>query len=421
MNYDLISLSSDEDTPNNINLYIQRNPKKVRRHVKKTFPLKKNNYKKYQNAVWKWYDVLKEVDVMKENHCPKFIKIIAVKYNICQKTLANKYYKWVKDGKPTEINIENRGNKTYFTVEEERNLFEYINNLYIKNDLFFDDLCLKIFVLKIWKELHPNDVNKFKASNGWIYEFKIKWGLSSFIARKTKKANNCNNEIVISFFNKCLEAYHNYGPFLLFNMDETFYRLLNGPIFSIGITGSDHRNVITGCDDKNGFTSVFIVSAGGIFHNPFVIIKGKTEKCLTKTKTTDNKNIILKYSENGWINCDIIKSIFQYISGLACGKKCALILDSYSVHTDEIVKKYAKELDIDLIYVPSGRTPFNQPLDISINGVIKAMGSKLIREKYMENPLEKIKISDAIGCLLRVKNEINKKIIIDAFTQACNL
>jgi hypothetical protein len=94
--------------------------------------------------------------------------------------------------------------------------------------------------------------------------------LSSFITRKTKKANDCDDNIVINFQNECLEAYQNYGPSLLFNLDETFYRLLNGPIHSIGITGSDHRNVITGFDDKNGFTVVFLISADDSFHKPIV-------------------------------------------------------------------------------------------------------------------------------------------------------
>ena len=358
---------------------------------------------------------------MKETTNHKVFKIIAKQYNICKKTLINKYAKWVKDDRPENVNNESRGVKTYFSIEQERNLFENINNVYIKNDLFFDDQCLKILALKEWENLYPNDINKFKASNGWIYEFKIKWGLSSFIARKTKKANDCDDNIIIKFQNECLEAYQNYGPSLLFNLDETFYRFLNGPMFSIGITGSDHRNVITGCDDKNGFTTVFLISANGSFHKPTVIVKGKTEKCLLKTKMVDNTNIILKYSESGWISCNILESILEYIYQLAGSQKCGLILDSYGVHEDEKIREIADKFKIKLIYVPAGRTAFNQPLDVSINGVIKAISGRLIREKYMKNPLEQIKISDVIQCMLNAKMEVGSCIIKNAFTKACNL
>lgn len=254
-----------------------------------------------------------------------------------------------------------------------------------------------------------------------IYYFKNKWNLSSFVARKTKKARTCSNDIIKKFFNECRIAYENYGPSLLFNLDETFFRLLNGPIYSIGITGSDHRNVIIGCDDKNGFTSVFLVSACGKFYDPIVIMKGKTDKCLEKTEMVNSNVLILKYSPEGWITIDILKFIFQYIYSLALGQKCALILDSYTVHTDKSIKESSIEFNIELIYVPNGRTAENQPLDVSINGVIKAISSKLIREIYIENPYSTIKISDALKCLLRAKDQISSKLIIKAFAQGCNL
>ena len=144
MNLDFISFSSeDEILPIDRNNDIKK-PQKIRRHIKKSFPLKRNNYKKYQYAKWKWLDVLKEIDFLKESNHIKIFKTIAIKYNIPQKTLTNKYYKWIKDGKSNDINNENRGNKTYFNIEEEYNLFKYINHLYITNDLFFNDTCLKI-------------------------------------------------------------------------------------------------------------------------------------------------------------------------------------------------------------------------------------------------------------------------------------
>ena len=183
MNYDLISSSSSEMSAITVNQNSKRNPVKVVRRVKKTFPTKRYNYKNYQYAEWKWYDILIEIDLLKKESSSRFFKLISVKYNICRRTLIDKYSKWIKDGRPITINNENRGNETYFSIDEERNLFEYINDLYIKNDLFFDDLCLKILALKTWKELHLNDSDKFKASKGWVYEFKIRWGLSSFIAR----------------------------------------------------------------------------------------------------------------------------------------------------------------------------------------------------------------------------------------------
>ena len=70
-----------------------------------------------------WYDILKEVDLMKETTNHKVFKIIAKQYNICKKTLINKYAKWVKDDRPENVNNESRGVKTYFSIEQERKKF----------------------------------------------------------------------------------------------------------------------------------------------------------------------------------------------------------------------------------------------------------------------------------------------------------
>ena len=77
MNYDLISISSEDDT---ISVGSDKNvikiPKKIIRRAKKSFPIKRNNYKKYQNASWKWCDILKEIDLMKENNANKIFKTL---------------------------------------------------------------------------------------------------------------------------------------------------------------------------------------------------------------------------------------------------------------------------------------------------------------------------------------------------------
>jgi spore coat polysaccharide biosynthesis predicted glycosyltransferase SpsG len=78
-------------------------------------------------------------------------------------------------------------------------------------------------------------------------------------------------------------------------------------------------------------------------------------------------------------SCNILISILEYTYRLAKNKNCTLILDSYGVHEDEKIREIAKKLKINLIYVPPGRTAFNQPLDVSVNGVIKAISGKLIR------------------------------------------
>ena len=60
-------------------------------------------------------------------------------------------------------------------------------------------------------------------------------------------------------------------------------------------------------------------------------------------------------------------------------EKCALILDVHSTHRTKDVKTKAKELGIELIYVPAGGTSKYQPLDRRVFGELKSRARKKFR------------------------------------------
>jgi hypothetical protein len=202
-------------------------------------------------------------------------------------------------------------------------------------------------------------------------------------------------------------------------MDETFWRLLNGHLNVIGITGSENRNLLTNADDKEGFTACFIISAAGIFLKPLIIVKGKTKKVLDKLGQSDDAIIHRKYSSNGWISENIMFFVLDEINKITEGKKATLILDRYSVHTIESVKEYAKNMNIQLIYVPAGKTSENQPLDVNINGPIKSIGRQIIKELYLMDPFMKPKLKDAVNSLIEAQKRISADNIIKSFKKAC--
>jgi hypothetical protein len=204
-------------------------------------------------------------------------------------------------------------------------------------------------------------------------------------------------------------------------MDETFWRLVNDNPNVIGITGSENRKLTMNTDTKSGFTAIFIISADGKFLKPIIIIKGKTKRCLKKTGILNEDFVLMKFSVNGWINIDIMKFILYEIYKITKGSESALILDEYSVHTNEIIKEEANKLNIKLIYVPPGRTATNQPLDVSINGAIKSIGKKIAKEIFIIDPFSVPTLSESIKSLIESKNKISEDIIIKSFTKACNL
>lgn len=388
-------------------------PIKISRKKRKNYTQKRNNYKNYAYANWNWHQIYQEINELEDSGEHKYIRIISKKYNINYKTLKNKYSNWSKNKDFDIESTEQRGGSNkLFTEKEEEELYNYINDVYIKGNLFFDDECLRLTATKKLRGLYGDNIDII--SYGWVYYFKKRWKLSSFIARNTKNTFVDNDEIEKDFLKEVKNALKN-DQSLVFNLDETFWRILNGNLYVIGLKGSPNRPLNINFNEKEGFSAVFLISADGNFHKPVIILKGKTNRIFTKTGLNDDSIMIRKYSGNGWINYEILKYILEYIASIANGKQSYLILDQYPVHTDEKIKEVAKELLINLIYVPAGKTAQLQPLDISINGPIKALSLGIIKEEYLGDPFKKLNLKTAVNALIEAKSKIKNETVINSF------
>lgn len=416
MNLEAISLPETK-VPKTISLPKIKISKK--RH---NFTPKKDNYKPYQFANWKWNEVFAELDKLLLSDTKGARGIISKKRKINYNTLKSKYSKWILDGRPTIVDEENRGgHNKVFTEQEERDLYEYILNVYIGCNLLYDDECLRISAIKKFNQLHPNKIDEFTASQGWISDFKRRWKLSSLKASFSRIATTNTDDITKTFLEKCNSTFQTEKASLIFNTDETFWRTFNSSQYVIGVTNSENRKVDINVDPKEGVTAVFTISAAGLFLPPIVIIKGTTERCLTKTKHLNDPNIILDYSQNGWINVYIMITIFCQIFNISKGRPAFLILDCYSVHRVDFIKIQASIFNIQLIYVPQGKTSKHQPLDVKINGPIKTIGKKITKEIYLTDPFSKIDISDSVDSLIESFKLIQKNTIISSFEEALGL
>lgn len=389
-------------------------PIEINRYKKKTFTTKRDNYKSYNNALWKWDDIFSKIE--SEN---KKIKEIAEEYNIKYKTLLDKYKKFTNDKLSENYNKENRGGTNkIFTVEEERELSDYIKILFIKNDLYFDDDCLRIIALKKYKLLYLNN-NNFNCSKGWIYYFKKRWKLTTKNYNYSKKTTKKNQDKIDIFLNKCLYAELIFSKEYIFNLDETFWRIINNSSTILSISGED-RKLNYNIDPKTGYTAIFIISANGYFFKPTIIMKGTTSTCLNKIKIIDDYDIYKKYTKSGWIDENILLFLLREIAISINYHNCTLILDNYSVHKKDIIIDVAGSLNIKLIFVPPNMTPVHQPLDVKINGPVKSIGKYLSKELFLEEPFSTPSLCDSILMLIESIKRIKSKTIIDSFVTACH-
>lgn len=125
------------------------------------------------------------------------------------------------------------------------------------------------------------------------------------------------------------------------------------------------------------------------------------------------------YSNNGWVNCGIIKIALDKIYEVTKGKPSVLLLDQFKSHCDEFIKNFATSKNIKLIYVPKGLTYKYQPLDVSINGILKQKAKKMWREEVVKNPNIKITNADSVIHFLKAKEDITPEIIKNSFNKSC--
>ena len=166
------------------------------------FTEKRNPYKKYQKAKWKWTDIFNEIELLKINGSSKILKKTSTKYNINYKTLKNKYSEHLKDPN-ININKENRGKMNkFFTESEENEIFLFVKNNFIdKNRILCNDI-IKFHALDKFKKLYQN--KEFKASNGWCSDFKKRWNLSTVKISTSKVASTIYTDAEIKIFlDKC--------------------------------------------------------------------------------------------------------------------------------------------------------------------------------------------------------------------------
>lgn len=143
---------------------------------------------------------------------------------------------------------------------------------------------------------------------------------------------------------------------------------------------------------------------------------GKTERCLNKFNL--NNDIIGTHTSSGWTDDEIMKKCLDNIYNETQGAKSYLLLDQYTSHITDNFKKHAKEKNINLIYVPIGLTYKYQPLDVSINGILKSKGRALWIQEIIDNPYVNITRSDSIKHFLKAVNELQKNHIKDSFLKA---
>jgi hypothetical protein len=229
------------------------------------------------------------------------------------------------------------------------------------------DRCMDAYAAQADDERHRD---RFSASTTFLRDFQKRQRLSLRTPHRERRTTV--DPRYSSYYQQRLKYLSSlYPPNMIFNMDETCWRLFETPRKVVAQTGTESVKVSAPAGEKTCFTALATISAAGDKLPLWVLAKGKTAQCEVKFGT--HPNILVRHTESGWATEDIILSYIEWLSReVAQGCPCVLVLDVYSTHRTGRVLLSAAEKDMEILLIPAGGTAQFQPLDRRVFGELKA-------------------------------------------------
>ena len=252
--------------------------------------------------------------------------------------------------------------------------------------------------------------SRFCASYRWVKGFLARHKLSLRRPVAARRGEIDENYVQV-FLWMIKQAATYYPPWRIWNMDETSWRFINCPQRVIAEKGQENVKIETSGSEKKSFSAIGTVSMDGKKLPVWIIVKGKTRRCLVKMGHVDAE---LTFSENGWSTKDVMIKYLQWLSERSDGEPCCLVWDVYKAHLVDEVWQCANNLDIHIITVPANGTGAYQPLDHRIFGILKSYARReFIRLKHLGQFDETDQMAARILC--DCWNRISKEQIISGW------
>ena len=208
----------------------------------------------------------------------------------------------------------------------------------------------------------------------------------------------------------------------IINMDETQWQVFPNGIMTWRDTGTDNVQVKINGNEKKGLTVLASITASGRKLPLLILAKGKTARCERSQLPVDLNGNERTHSESGWTTKTVMETYFKLLRKAYPprrpgdnGPRLHLVLDLYAAHKMKEVKDMAKEMNIELHFIPPGMTDEYQPLDRRVFGCLKASGKAKFRQHYREDPSQKFNTKCATDCLLAAWDKLESEVIEEAW------
>jgi hypothetical protein len=225
----------------------------------------------------------------------------------------------------------------------------------------------------VYQDMYTN-INAAKFSQKWVDGFMTRHNLVN--RRKTTVAQRLPDDYVElqnSFLSYILyqRKENQYPLSLIGNMDETplSFNLPNST--TIEQRGTKTVSILSTGHERSNFTVVLGCLADGTKLPPVIIFK-----LVNVPREEFPDGVIIRANAKGWMNEDEmswwVENVWTQRASRASNPKSLLVLDAFTAHRTDTVKRRFYRKNTDIAIIPGGLTSRLQPLDVSLNKSFKA-------------------------------------------------
>ena len=303
------------------------------------------------------------------------------------------------------------------TAEQEENVLRSIQEEYLDTQR----LCTRQVVAhKLTAEGRTVHGADFVAGRALVSGFLQRQGLS-YRKPHLKRRSDPDDDSVGDFIQRIEMVFHQFPPSLIINVDETCWRLFNGPIRTVAPTGADSVHVISKATMKTDITVIAACTAAGDRLPLWLVTEGKGKLCEQKFRNSVklrhaiDRKLFVDHSVSGWSTRDVMLRYLKWLKKHVEGRLVHVVWDLYSSHRDTQVVDFAASQDIGLTFIPAGQTGEWQPLDRRIFGSLKQRAAAILNSMMIDDSLEQLTIVDAIAILVQAWDQVTEEEIVKAW------
>jgi hypothetical protein len=297
-------------------------------------------------------------------------------------------------------------NKRTLPDSTEAAICEHLRHEYFQNGIGATRMTLQALAQNAFGSLDtvPHEGTGFAASSRYARNFENRWALSLRLPHAERRTNV---DLMINHdFAESLRGYRQrFADDHIFNCDETSWNIQYGPRRVLYEKGAPTVKLVKRVGDKQSVTAIGTISLQGQKLPLWVIAKGKSQTC--EKKYGYHPSTVFAHTENGWTTEELYKSYLRWLSAGIRGEPCLLVADMYQAHRTQGVKDLARELGIELLFVPAGATGECQPLDRRIFGELKSLARSEFVRQWSRTASRETAYSDAVTILEYCWSNIN--------------